>query len=100
MSKSTSVKMTLATALLGAVALSALPASATEEMAMQKCYGIAKAGENGCASARGTHSCAGHATTDYDGGDWKMVPEGKCEEMHGKPEAFDGMNEAMKEMAH
>ena len=35
-----------------------------------KCYGISKAGENDCANAAGTHSCAGQATVDYDGGEY------------------------------
>jgi uncharacterized membrane protein len=65
----------------------ATPAFAEEEV---KCFGIAKAGENDCANAAGTHSCAGQSTEDYFGGDWKLVPAGSCEDMGGKTEAFDG----------
>ena len=60
----------------------------------EKCYGIAKAGENGCASPAGQaggHSCAGHSTTDYSGADWKAVPAGTCMTMGGKMEMFEGM---------
>ncbi len=49
-----------------------------------KCYGIAKAGHNDCASASGSHSCAGTAKKDGDPGDWKYVARGTCEQMGGK----------------
>ena len=48
-----------------------------------KCFGIAKAGHNDCASASGSHSCAGTATKDNDAGDWKYVEKGTCEKMGG-----------------
>lgn len=48
-----------------------------------KCYGIAKAGANDCASATGSHSCAGTATKDNDKGDWKYVDKGTCDKMGG-----------------
>ncbi|MBP4045517.1 BufA1 family periplasmic bufferin-type metallophore [Chromobacterium violaceum] len=70
---------------LGAViamgALSAAPAVAADK---EKCYGIAQAGKNDCASATGTHSCAGQAKVDKDPGDWKYVAKGSCEKMGGK----------------
>ncbi|MBX9297933.1 BufA1 family periplasmic bufferin-type metallophore [Chromobacterium piscinae] len=69
---------------LGAViamgALSAAPAAAADK---EKCYGIAQAGKNDCAS--GTHSCAGQAKVDKDPADWKYVAKGSCEKMGGKP---------------
>ncbi|MGM0560513.1 MAG: DUF2282 domain-containing protein [Pseudomonadota bacterium] len=59
-----------------------------------KCYGIAKAGENDCANAAGTHSCAGQSTEDYSGQDWKAADsEEACEEMGGQTQAFEGSNE-------
>ncbi len=48
-----------------------------------KCFGVAKAGQNDCASASGSHSCAGTATKDKDPGDWKYVERGTCEKMRG-----------------
>ena len=48
-----------------------------------KCFGVAKAGHNDCASASGSHSCAGTATKDNDAGDWKYVEKGTCEKMGG-----------------
>ena len=44
---------------------------------------FAKAGANDCASATGSHSCAGTATTDNDKGDWKYVEKGTCDKMGG-----------------
>ena len=49
----------------------------------EKCYGIAKAGSNDCASATGTHSCAGTSLVDFDKGDWKYVERGTCEKLGG-----------------
>ncbi|WP_024301608.1 DUF2282 domain-containing protein [Pseudogulbenkiania sp. MAI-1] len=75
---------TLIASALGAVValgtLAAAPASAAEK---EKCYGIAKAGQNDCASAAGTHSCAGQAKVDKDPNDWKYVAKGSCEKMGG-----------------
>ncbi|MDM5182145.1 DUF2282 domain-containing protein [Massilia sp. DJPM01] len=51
--------------------------------AKEKCYGVAKAGQNDCASANGSHSCAGQAKTDNDKGEWKYVAKGTCEKAGG-----------------
>jgi uncharacterized membrane protein len=48
----------------------------------EKCYGVAKAGQNDCSTA--THGCAGMATADKDPGEWKNVPKGTCEKAGGK----------------
>jgi uncharacterized membrane protein len=45
--------------------------------AKEKCYGVAKAGENACMAGPGT-SCAGTSKVDYDGKAWKDVPKGTC----------------------
>ena len=44
----------------------------------EKCYGIAKAGANDCAST-GNHSCAGTSKVDADPASWVYVPQGYCE---------------------
>lgn len=62
-------------ALAAAVALSSAPANAGD---MEKCYGVALAGENDCAAGPGT-SCEGTSTVDYQGNAWKLVPAGTCE---------------------
>lgn len=43
----------------------------------EKCYGVAKAGENDCKAGAGT-SCAGSSKVDYQPSAWKMVPKGTC----------------------
>jgi uncharacterized membrane protein len=48
----------------------------------EKCYGIAKAGANDCAST-GNHSCAGTSKVDADPASWVYVPEGYCERIVG-----------------
>lgn len=73
----------LQTALAGLIALSsAQPAHAADPVAgSDKCYGIAKAGQNDCGTAR--HTCAGKATRDNDPYEWKYVPKGTCEKLGG-----------------
>jgi uncharacterized membrane protein len=68
-----------AASLLSTVLLSA-PAVAQEK---EKCYGIAKAGQNDCANLAGTHSCAGQSKVSDDKGEWKYVAKGTCESMKG-----------------
>ena len=80
-------KKTLNTLLAGAVAVSSLGFAATSANAMQegteKCYGVVKAGANGCGAADKSHSCAGHATTDASGVEWIALPTGTCEKLAG-----------------
>ncbi len=49
----------------------------------EKCFGIAKSGQNDCASVMGTHSCAGQAKKDMDPTEWKYVAKGTCEKAGG-----------------
>jgi uncharacterized membrane protein len=49
---------------------------------MVKCYGVAKAGKNDCATA--SHSCAGSSKTDNDPSEWKKMPKAECEKAGGK----------------
>jgi uncharacterized membrane protein len=51
----------------------------------EKCYGIAKAGQNDCAA--GKHACAGQSTVDNDPVSWKYVAKGTCEKIGGKTTA-------------
>ena len=44
----------------------------------EKCYGIAKAGKNDCAST-GNTSCGGSSKVNADPKAWIYVPEGYCE---------------------
>lgn len=49
----------------------------------EKCYGVAKAGKNDCASKDGSHSCAGLAQHDSDANEWVLLPTGACEKLAG-----------------
>ena len=81
------MNLLLTAALAGAMTAGSVAAvQAADKADMEKCYGIAKAGKNDCANANGTHSCAGHATTDNDGGDWVNVKKGECVGMKGSLE--------------
>jgi uncharacterized membrane protein len=64
------------TAVLGATLASPVLAADKE-----KCYGIAKAGQNDCKG--NNHSCAGQGTKDMDKGEFKLEPTGTCQQMGG-----------------
>jgi uncharacterized membrane protein len=83
MNKRLIVTSTLASALAFAVGHAAA-ATATPVAEKEKCFGIAKAGQNDCATASGSHSCAGQAKTDMGAEDWKYVAKGTCEKAGGK----------------
>jgi uncharacterized membrane protein len=75
-------RFVVASALAAAIAAPALlwaqgPAPAPSFKA-EKCYGIAKAGKNDCAST-GSNSCAGTSRVDADPRAWIYVPAGYCE---------------------
>lgn len=64
--------------------ISSANAADEKKMEKEKCFGIAKAGQNDCATASGTHSCAGQAKKDMDANEWKYVAKGTCEKVGGK----------------
>lgn len=66
----------------GAATAAATPMGGSADT--EKCYGVAKAGQNDCAASDGSHSCAGQAKTDDAPVEWKNVPKGTCEKIGGK----------------
>lgn len=68
-------------AVAAAMALSAAPT--LQAQAKERCYGIAKAGQNDCANLTGTHSCAGQSTKDNAVDEWKYVAKGECKKAGG-----------------
>ena len=60
--------------------LVAVPAAAQEK---EKCFGIAKMGQNDCANLSGSHSCAGQSKMDMGADEWKYVAKGTCVGMKG-----------------
>jgi uncharacterized membrane protein len=66
----------------------AQPAAAAEDAKAgdkEKCYGIAKAGQNDCGTAQ--HTCAGKGKKDNAADEWKYVAKGTCEKAGGKTKA-------------
>jgi uncharacterized membrane protein len=60
----------------------------------EKCYGVAKAGQNDCGTAR--HSCAGKSAKDNAPDEWKYVPKGTCEKVGGKTSSSGGGADSVK----
>ena len=84
----TALKTFTLSAMLGAAALAvastaayAADTKAMDKPAMEKCFGVAKAGKNDCAA--GTHSCAGQATKDMDKASFVSIPAGVCAKLAG-----------------
>jgi uncharacterized membrane protein len=84
MSKRLIIASAIAAAVAGPALLPAHAAPApTPSFKAEKCYGIAKAGKNDCAST-GNNSCAGTSKVDSDPRAWIYVPAGYCERIvHG-----------------
>jgi uncharacterized membrane protein len=72
----------LQSAVAGIVALTLAQAANAQDSSKEKCYGIAKAGQNDCGTAR--HTCAGKSTRDNSSDDWKYVAKGTCGKVGGK----------------
>ena len=69
-----------AAAAVMSLSMVAIPAAAQDK---EKCFGIAKAGQNDCASISGSHSCAGQSKVELAKGEWKYVAKGSCKDMKG-----------------
>ena len=76
-------RLVLSSALATALALGLAGTAAAQDKGKEKCYGIAKAGQNDCANLSGSHSCAGQNKLDNDPGEWKYVAKGTCKDMKG-----------------
>ncbi len=79
-------RFVIATAFAAAIAapsfLSAQKPATMPSFKAEKCYGIAKAGANDCAST-GNNSCGGSSKRAGDAKAWIFVPEGYCERIVG-----------------
>jgi uncharacterized membrane protein len=76
---------TVASAVAGLLMLATLSPSAQaakdEAPAVEKCYGVAKAGKNDCQTKMS--SCAGTSKQDAQKDAWISVPKGTCEKIVG-----------------
>ncbi len=76
-------RLIVSSALASALALGLVGQAHAQAKEKEKCYGIAKAGQNDCANLAATHTCAGQAKADMDPGEWKYVAKGSCKAMKG-----------------
>ena len=76
-------KMLVAAAVAGLFALGAGGGALAQKADQEKCWGVAKAGQNECGSNKTAHSCAGQSKMDYDPNDFKVVKAGTCTQMGG-----------------
>jgi uncharacterized membrane protein len=76
-------RLIVSSALASAIALGLAGPVAAQDKGKEKCYGIAKAGQNDCANLSGTHSCAGQSKVDMAADEWKYVAAGTCKDMKG-----------------
>jgi uncharacterized membrane protein len=81
MTKKTALISAAVSSLIALGTVGSAAVAADDAAAKEKCYGIAKAGQNDCAAK--SHSCQGQSATDNDPADWKYVAKGKCAEMGG-----------------
>jgi uncharacterized membrane protein len=75
-------KALASTALAGLLAAGLTLDASAQTGGTEKCYGVAKKGQNDCGTA--SHSCSGKASKDNDPVEWKTVAKGTCEKMGGK----------------
>jgi uncharacterized membrane protein len=76
-------RLILSSALASALSLGLAGAASAADSSKEKCFGIAKAGQNDCANLSGTHSCAGQAKADMGADEWKYVAKGSCKDLKG-----------------
>jgi uncharacterized membrane protein len=69
--------LALAGAFASALSLASLTTEVSAAADQEKCFGVAKAGQNDCA-AEGSNSCAGTSKVDFDPHGWKLVKKGTC----------------------
>ena len=92
------IQAALASVLALGIAQAAGAHDPKDDAAREKCYGIAKAGQNDCGTAR--HTCAGKAARDNAPDEWKYVPRGSCEKMGGQASPGTGSGKAPKHWAY
>ena len=80
-------RLIVSSALASVLALGLAGQAAAQGKEKEKCYGIAKAGQNDCANLSGSHTCAGQAKVDKGVDEWSYVAKGTCKEMKGMNEA-------------
>jgi uncharacterized membrane protein len=80
-SQSSAIQAAIASLLALGVATAVSAHNAPAAAGMEKCYGVAKAGQNDCGTSK--HACATLSKDDHDPEDWKLVPKGTCQRIGG-----------------
>jgi uncharacterized membrane protein len=77
--------MIVAAALAAALALTGCATNSKQTAQAQpqaeKCFGVAKAGQNDCKA--GSHACKGQSTADADPQSFMLLPAGTCSKLVG-----------------
>ena len=71
----------IASAMAAVIGLGATIPTKAEDAKNEKCYGVARAGQNDCATA--SNSCAGTTTSDAQKDAFLYVPVGICTKIAG-----------------
>jgi uncharacterized membrane protein len=87
-------RILISSAIVGLITTAAAHDATAQDKTKEKCYGIAKAGQNDCGTAK--HSCAGKAAKDNDPAEWKYVATGTCEKAGGKASGGEAKKSADK----
>jgi uncharacterized membrane protein len=80
-------RILISSAIASLITTAAAHDAIAQDKTKEKCYGISKAGQNDCGTAK--HSCAGKAAKDNDPAEWKYVALGTCEKAGGKSTGSD-----------
>ncbi len=89
MTKSQTASMVLAAVAAFAFNAASVTSASAQTAGKERCFGVAKAGQNDCAAGPGT-TCAGTSKVDWQGNAWKYVDAGTCAKMGGSMEARTG----------
>ena len=80
-------RLIVSSALASALSLGLVAQASAQDKGKEKCYGVAKAGQNDCGNLSGSHTCAGQSKDALSANDWKYVAKGTCKDMKGMSEA-------------
>ena len=83
MNKQATIQAAVAGLLAVGFAASVAAQAVAPKEGTEKCFGVAKAGQNDCANLSGSHTCAGQAKVDKDAGEWRYVAAGTCKQLGG-----------------
>ncbi len=75
------IKLAITAAVAGVVTFAAASALAADKPAQEKCFGVAAAHQNDCATAN--NSCAGSAGKDRQADAFVYLPKGLCTKIAG-----------------